>query len=291
MVPPALGAVAQLGERRVRNAEVRGSIPLCSTEMTGEVRLVQSIRAPRADLWSACSTVSGLEGWYADRVTGNLARGGSVRLAWPDLSAAVDLDIVDWVVNERLVFANGQSKVTLEIREGSVGLCHEGLADDDDIEGFHSSWRVALAVLAHALESHGGSPRRTRWAVRPARTSATLAHACFTEPAALSAWFGPGAVVGAEGELCALALGAKEHLTGRVLVRSGARDVAYSWKEQNDSVLILRTLPSSTSDDERILAACWSKWGPTSPGERAVENELKRALERLAALLAKSGSA
>ena len=25
------GAVAQLGERRVRNAEVRGSIPLCST--------------------------------------------------------------------------------------------------------------------------------------------------------------------------------------------------------------------------------------------------------------------
>src|SRR5688572_211147 len=26
-----VGAVAQLGERRVRNAEVRGSIPLCST--------------------------------------------------------------------------------------------------------------------------------------------------------------------------------------------------------------------------------------------------------------------
>ena len=27
------GAVAQLGERRVRNAEARGSIPLCSTKI------------------------------------------------------------------------------------------------------------------------------------------------------------------------------------------------------------------------------------------------------------------
>src|SRR5207237_4165543 len=31
ILPPTLGAVAQLGERRVRNAEVRGSIPLSST--------------------------------------------------------------------------------------------------------------------------------------------------------------------------------------------------------------------------------------------------------------------
>ena len=29
----AIGAVAQLGERRVRNAEVRGSIPLSSTTL------------------------------------------------------------------------------------------------------------------------------------------------------------------------------------------------------------------------------------------------------------------
>jgi hypothetical protein len=28
---PSRGAVAQLGERRVRNAEVEGSIPFCST--------------------------------------------------------------------------------------------------------------------------------------------------------------------------------------------------------------------------------------------------------------------
>jgi hypothetical protein len=36
--PDAHGAVAQLGERRVRNAEVRGSIPLGSTN-TGRPRI------------------------------------------------------------------------------------------------------------------------------------------------------------------------------------------------------------------------------------------------------------
>ncbi len=32
-IPPYLGDVAQLGERRVRNAEARGSIPLISTRI------------------------------------------------------------------------------------------------------------------------------------------------------------------------------------------------------------------------------------------------------------------
>jgi hypothetical protein len=42
----AYGAVAQLGERRVRNAKVRGSIPLGST--TDSVNLVKSLRSVAA---------------------------------------------------------------------------------------------------------------------------------------------------------------------------------------------------------------------------------------------------
>lgn len=36
------GAVAQLGERRVRNAKVRGSIPLCSTKSILTARQINS---------------------------------------------------------------------------------------------------------------------------------------------------------------------------------------------------------------------------------------------------------
>jgi uncharacterized protein YndB with AHSA1/START domain len=259
--------------------------------MAGEIRLVRSVRATRAELWQACSTPSGLEGWYADRVTGALNRGGSVRLEWPELGAGVDLDVAELVPNERLVFRNGDSRVAIDVADGKVSLAHEGLADDDDLEGFRSSWHVALAVLTHALEAHPGAGRRTRWAARPARTTAGIAHLCFTEPEALRSWLAEDAIIGAEGERYSLTLGSGERMSGRVLVRSGGRDVALTWEEQHDSVVVLRTLPSPKSDRERVVAACWSKWGPTSPGERAVENELRRALERLAAMLAMSGEA
>jgi uncharacterized protein YndB with AHSA1/START domain len=259
--------------------------------MTGEVRLERSIRASRAELWQACSTPAGLEGWYADRVTGTFVRGGSVRLEWPDLSAGIELEVAESVPNERLVLTNGESRVVLEVAEGQVSLAHEGLTMEDDVEGFRSSWRVALAVLTHALEKHRGTARRTRWCARPARTSASLAHLCFTEPEALATWLGDEIVMGAEGEAYSLRLGSGDQVSGRVLVRSGGRDVALTWDEQNDAVLVLRTLPSPKSDEQRIVAVCWSKWGPTGPGERALENELRRALERLAGVLAMSGQA
>jgi hypothetical protein len=255
------------------------------------VRLERSFRASRQELWEACATRSGLEGWYADRVSGSLSPDGKIRLEWPELGARVDLDVEEHVLNDRVVFAHGETRVTLAVEDGKVALTHQGLDDSDDVAGFESSWRVALAVLGHALEVHPGKSRRTRWVVRGATTSATLAHLCFTEPQALSTWLGQKALVGEEGEPFSIQTAAGERMTGDVLVRDGGRDVAYSWHEQSDSVLVFRTLPAPDSDDGRLLAACWSKWGPTQAGERAVVTDLSRALDRLALVLSKSGDA
>jgi uncharacterized protein YndB with AHSA1/START domain len=259
--------------------------------MTGEVKLDCSVRASREELWEACSTRSGLEGWYADKVTGTVARGARLRLEWPELGAAVELDVEEIQQNEHLVLVNGKSRVSLAVSEGRVELTHSGLAEQDDEDGFRSSWRVALAMLKHSLEEHPRAPRRVRWAARPAQTSAELAHLCFTAPAALDRWLGQGSVMGAEGEAYGLTLLSGERMTGNVLCRVEGRDVALTWEEQNDSVLVLRTLPSPRASRERVVAICWSKWGATEPGEHAIETELRRALERLGALLAMSGSA
>ena len=258
--------------------------------MTGEVRLERSFRASRKELWEACATRSGLEGWYADRVSGTLARDGKVRLEWPELGARVDLDVEEHVPDRRIVFSHGATRVILAISEGRVSLTHEGLDAEDDVQGFESSWRVALAMLRHALEVHPGKPRRTRWVVRGVSTSASLAHLCFTEPEALATWLGRGATVGDEGQPFVIRTANGESISGDVLIRDGGRDVAFSWREQSDSVLVFRTLPSPTAEG-RILAACWSKWGPTQAGERAVVTELSRALDRLALVLSKSGEA
>ncbi len=214
-----------------------------------------------------------------------------MELAWPDLGVAVELRVTDVVPMERITFRNGDTDVSLEVSDGRLTLLHEGLTEDDDIDGFRSSWRVGLSLLAHAKGSRLNGPRRTRWAVRRAKTSTALAHVCFTESEALATWLGREARMGGEGEAYCITLGTGERMSGRVLVRDGGRDVALSWRERNDSVLVLRTLPSQESEDERVLAACWSRWGPTEPGEHATEGELRRAIDRLKALLAQGGNA
>jgi uncharacterized protein YndB with AHSA1/START domain len=262
--------------------------------MTGEVRLERTFRASRKELWEACATRSGLEAWYADRVSGTLGTDGKVRLEWPELGARVDLEVEELVEGRRIVFSHGETRVILAVSDGRVTLTHAGLDASDDVKGFESSWRVALAVLGHALEVHPGKPRRTRWVVRGISTSATLAHLCFTEPEAIATWLGRGATIGQEGEPYAIRAANGEHISGDVLIRDGGRDVAFSWREQSDSVLVFRTLPSPptpSGGDGRIIAACWSKWGPTQAGERAVVTELSRALDRLALVLSKSGEA
>jgi uncharacterized protein YndB with AHSA1/START domain len=259
--------------------------------MTGEVHLVCSIEASREELWEACSTRAGLECWYADRVTGSVARGAVLRLEWPDLGATVELVVEEVRPDERIVLVNGASRVALSVSEGRLELWHAGLESEDDVQGFSSSWRVALAILKQALEEHPGSPRRIRWAARSVRASPELVHLCFTAPAALDRWLGRGSRMGAEGESYSLTLPSGETVSGTVLCRSEGRDVALSWSEQNDSVIVLRTLPSPRKAEERVAAICWSKWGATEPGERALEKQLNEALERLGALLAMSGSA
>ncbi|HEX7670607.1 MAG TPA: hypothetical protein VF395_13525 [Polyangiaceae bacterium] len=258
--------------------------------MTGEVRLEKSIRASREDIFRACATTDGLERWYADRVTGGVAEGSSVRLEWPDLNAGVELRVADLVQNERIVLASGDSRVTLTISEGHVALVHEGLAVTDDLPGFDSSWRVALAVLAHAVEAHPGRPRRTHWVARPARTSANLAHLYFTEPEALTSWLGRAEKIGREGESYSLRLESGETMRGTVIARPSGRDVAFTWEERGNSALVFRTLPSP-SEGERVLAVCWSHWTPEQTGERAVVTGIERAIERLSSVLLQSGEA
>jgi uncharacterized protein YndB with AHSA1/START domain len=298
--PQPTGAVAQLGERRVRNAEVRGSIPLCSTDMTGDLHIDRRVSASSSELWEACATPRGLEGWYADKVTGTITSGGSVRLEWPALRSSAPLEVVELLPERRVVYRNGASRVVLEVADERVALTHSGLTAKDDIEGFRSSWRVALAVLAHSMEVHRGLSRKASWFLARARTSARIAHLYFTAPEGLSAWLARGSGVAREGEAYSMTTLDGAPMSGRVLAAEGGRDVALSWYEANDSVVVFRSLPSPTHRDERILAACWSQWtAPSSQsddglgelGSKRIEAELERSVRRLARELDRGGVA
>jgi hypothetical protein len=168
-------------------------------------------------------------------------------------------------------------------------LAQDGLLAGDDIEGIESSWRVSLGMLAHHLDHHDGRRRHVRWFVRPTRTNAATAHLFFTEPAALRTWLTRGGSIGPAASSARLRLSWGETLSGRVLANSPGRDVAVSWSERDQSVLVLRTLPSPRSASERMVALAWSHWD--TPPEDRVCRDLGRAVERLGQVLESGGAA
>lgn len=263
--------------------------------MTGDLDIDRRISASSDDLWEACATAEGLQGWFADRIIGFVAPGRTVRLEWPGLGAAVAVEVSEYAPNRRVAFRNGDTVVSLSVGEGLVSLTHSGLSDDDDRQGFAASWRVALSVLAHGLEWHRGKPRKVQWFCARARTTARLAHFYYSDSQGLSAWLGRGSNLGAEGQEYALESFFGAPMTGTVLVRDGERDVALSWREQENSVLVLRSLPASGFEEGRMLAVCWSRWasGTADAADRdaRIADELRRCVGRLARELDRSGIA
>ena len=246
------------------------------------VRVEQLIQAPKDRIWRACASAAGLRSWQADQVEGKFTRGEALMLGWSTLGVAVELEI-ERIEHERSVVLTAEdSRLELEIEDGRVALSHSADFDDDESDGTLSSWRLSLATLAHYLKHHDGEERHVHWSVSRAKASIEDAHAFFTLAGAQSAWLtrAGGTGVGAVGSGVALDLAWGSPLNGSVLSHTEPRDVLISWRETNDSVLALRTLPSPDAPDERLLIATWSSWGLPDPN--SIEQNLDAAVTRLA---------
>ena len=252
----------------------------------------QAIRAPSERIWQACSSASGLRSWQADEAEGKLCEGGELVLGWPALGVAVHLSVERVESQRRIVLAADDSELELEIGEGRVLLTHRAEFDDDECAGTSSSWRLALATLAHYLEQHDGQTRRVHWAIARAQTNIADAHAFFTLAGAQSGWLtrtSSGTGIADEGSEVALDLAWGGALSGQVLSHSPPRDALISWRETNQSLLALRTLPSPDSSHERLLIATWSSWG--LPETQAIADHLSGAIARLGRILGNRATA
>ncbi|MBM4362831.1 MAG: SRPBCC domain-containing protein, partial [Deltaproteobacteria bacterium] len=253
--------------------------------MSDDLVLFREIQAPRAVVWRALSQPEGLALWTADEVSGDVRRGGSLRLAWPALGAETTLDVVELDAGERVAFDDGDTRVTLAPTRGGVELRQAGTLFDRP--GLASSWALALAHLGHALEVHPGRRRTATWVHRTVRVTPELAHLHFTEPRLLSQWLGRPAELGRVGEPISLDLPGLGALSGRVLVREPGRDLAFTWQQLGDAVVALRTLPGG-SPGTRVVALTVSRYDAARPVPLPGLAELDASLARLAALLAQS---
>lgn len=258
--------------------------------MSNSIEVVLRIDAPRVRLWAALTQATHLEHWQADLAKGDLER-GRMRLAWPALGVETELFVVEQEPERRLVLASGRSSVTFELEPEALRVTHDGLDDDDERDGVKSSWLVALRVLDHYVTNHFGKPRSVHWSVTSAPCTAAAVHVFYSDQHALNAWLTrSGSGIGQADSRCALTLHWGAPLSGRVLANTPGRDLAVTWEQQNDSVLVLRTLPSPTAASERILALCWSHWECEQRDEPA-QRHFEAALARLKQLLATRGNA
>ena len=250
----------------------------------------RSVAASREQLWKECATVHGLTRWQADSVAGDASQGSILTLSWPAMGLSVRVHVAQSIPDKCVVYEVGTSRLTIEVDDGEVVLTHEGLRSEDEEVGMESAWRTALGVLDHGLQCHPDLPRHVRWFMQPTSTTASFAHVYFTDPAALAQWLTISGSVPSEGSECQLKLAWGEPLTGVVLANTPERDVAMTWKEQSNSCLVLRTFPSPRSQDERLLAISWSRYGSPEFPETSAQG-LQGALDRLCRGLSRIGTA
>ncbi len=257
--------------------------------------LEQTIDAPLDRIWAACSEPAGLCAWQADRAEGRVAQGSEVLLSWPALSVAIELTVEVVEPRRRLVFrSEDDARLELRFEPNRVLLEHVGEFEEDERDGTLSSWRLSLASLAHYLEHHDGRVRRVHWATQHAKTSLEDAHAFFTLAGAQSGWLtrtgtGTGTGIGEPGTEVSLDLAWGEHVSGSVLCHTAPRDVLVSWREKNQALLALRTLPALGGRDERLLTASFSSWDER--GGEGVAAQMQAALSRLSRILETRASA
>jgi uncharacterized protein YndB with AHSA1/START domain len=257
-----------------------------------DLTLTQHVHASEAELWRACSAPAGLAAWQADQVDGKVEPGQSLTLRWPALGASVHLRVLEVEPRRRVVLGTGELRVALELAPGQLTLTQSPLGETEDRAGFASSWRLALATLAHYLERHPRERRQTHWWVRPLRVSPEAAHVFFSDPRALGAWLTRETTgVVEEGARYSHTLHDGATMSGRVCSLNAGRDVALTWEEQNDSLVCFRTLPSPRSSEERLVALTWSYWASEPDGAARSLDGLGAAFERLARLLEKPARA
>ena len=226
-----------------------------------EIEVVQPLAVSRDRVWAALTEPKHLANWQADSADGGLTR-HQLTLGWPALGVQTHLNVVEAKRSERLVLQSGRSTVRFEVHDSKLSLRHSGLDDVDEIQGVRASWQVSLAVLRHYLDHHFGVERATHWALETATTSAAEAQVFFSMPAALNSWLTRDTTgIGKARANYRMTLRWNEAASGRVLVRTEGRDLAVSWAEREDSVLVFRTLPAPMQPDHRILALLWSHWG------------------------------
>lgn len=245
------------------------------------IKIFQPLPARPGRVFRALSEAEQLAAWQADVVRGRVAKGRTLSLEWPKLGVTLELEVREVEPTRRVVLASGPAELALTVAPGGLELCYRAPMDSEELVGMESSWRVSLATLATYLGRHDDKSRRVHWAKARVRGSAELCHAYFSDCSLLPGWLcSSEADIGASGSIVHLTLDSGRRASGPVIANTKGRDLAIRWQEMDDSVLVMRTLPSPERGTRTVLLG-WSRWSDP-PDSAQICRELDGAVERLA---------
>jgi len=248
--------------------------------------------APPDHVWDAWADPRHLCGWFTDTASGRARPGATVTWGFDRFRCRFPYEVLAAVPGSRLVLQGapvGRPPYLLEIlidaHDGAttVELINSGFSvgtsDDEETEGVHSGWRIALAIMKLYLERHYGRPRLSFFAMQPAPFEYGQISRYFHEPDGLARWLTSSGAVGAEGDAFELVLRDGSPMSGRVLAVT-PRETALSWDEA-DGVVELKAF--RLGPRIRAVSLRGSGWGMSEEKARAIESMAVASIDRLVA--------
>jgi uncharacterized protein YndB with AHSA1/START domain len=201
--------------------------------------------APPDRVWQAWADPERLSEWFTDRAEGVAREGATFTWHFDRFNIALPYDVLLAEPERHLVMRGtipGRPAYVQEVRIEPAGTgsfvrvassgYSRGEENDEEYEGVVSGWRIALAILRHYLEHHFGEPRRSFFAMQPARFEYARIRRFFTEQWYLGRWLTSTGSLAPPGERFRLELRGGDTMTGSVLAVT-SHEVALSWEEIN----------------------------------------------------------
>ncbi len=201
--------------------------------------------ASPASVWQAWADPDRVSEWLTDRASGLAQPGATVTWHFDRFKIALPYEVIVAEPERHLVMRGsvpGRPPYLQEVRIQPAGTgslvrvlssgFSRGDEDDEEYEGVVSGWRIALAILKHYLENHFGEPRRSFFAMQPARFDYARIRKFFTEDWYLGRWLTSTGSLPPPGGRFRLELRGGDTMTGTVL-ETTSHEVALSWEEIN----------------------------------------------------------
>ena len=249
--------------------------------------------------WEAWADAEKIAQWFVDRATGEAKPGGTMTWFFDNFGLELPYEVVDAVPGKLFVLKwnppqgdKGILEVRIERHGGItlVRLINSGFRDDaewkDEYEGVVSGWKMSLAILKHYLEYHFARKKTGSLVMRPASFDYEQLLPYFLEAPKLAEWFVQSGAIGKPGDRVHLDLRDAGKLTGRVLTITN-REVTVSWDEIGGTI----ELKAFKAGPQRMVGLRTMSWKLDANEMKALESQLTKAVERLAALFPASAAA